>query len=484
VTSVRRTRLGTTAAGIALAAGILVAVNYLSARHWARGDWTRTKIYSLSDPTRKVVKGLTRPVRITVFLGRGNRLSGPVTELANRYRALSPKIEVEFVDPRREPVRAESLARELGLRDGTVLFRSGEKKKFVEQDKMAEFDYAGGGFGGQPEIKAFKGEEAFTSAILDVTENKATRLYFTAGHGEPSLDSAENGRGFSQVKQLLARDNVTVAVWEPAKGPVPGDATVVVVGGPKTALLEPETAELAAYASRGGRILALVDPVLQTPGAPAPDLGLGGFLARYGLKLNNDLVIDPTNAVPMVGPETVIANRFGSHPVVRALASEGVPLLFPIARSVAKTAPAPPDWSATMLVETTAEGWGETDLGHLDSVKKDSKDNAGPVTIAMAVSPADEKKPAAHPTRILVVGNSRFATNGNLANAGNASFFLNAIHWLAGEEKLVGISSKTPVQASLNMTQSQVSRLGLFSMFGLPLFAVVLGVWVWYRRRD
>jgi len=29
-----------------------------------------------------------------------------------------------------------------------------------------------------------------------------------------------------------------------------------------------------------------------------------------------------------------------------------------------------------------------------------------------------------------------------------------------------------------------VQRIGLFSVLGMPLLAVVLGVWVWYRRRD
>jgi ABC-type uncharacterized transport system involved in gliding motility auxiliary subunit len=482
--SARGTRVGTTAVGILLAAAVLLAVNYLAARHWVRGDWTRTKIYSLSETSKKVVKGLTQPVRVTVFMGRGDRLWAPVTELVNRYRALSSKIEVEFVDPRREVLRADALSKEFGLRDGTVLFRSGEKKKYVEHDKMADFDFASAGFGGSPEIKAFKGEEAFTAAILEVTENKQTRVYFTAGHGEPSLDSMERGRGFAQVKETLTRDNVNAAAWESAKGDVPPDASVVVVAGPKTALLEPEAAELVKYAAGGGRVLVLADPVLPTPGAPAADLGLQAFLSTYGLQLDNDIVIDPANAVPLVGPETVIANRFGTHPIVRSLSAEGLPVLFPIARSVSKTDKPPAGWTSTMLVETTAEGWGETDLVHLDAVQKDAKDKAGPVTIAMAVGPADEAKAGAHPTRVVVIGNSRFITNDNLRNAGNANLFLNAVHWLAGEEKLVGIAPKTPEQASLSMTQSQVNRLGLFAMFGLPILSIILGVWVWYRRRD
>jgi len=482
--SVRGTRLSTTAVGVALAAAITLGINYLSSRHWARGDWTRAKIYSLSDATRKVVQGLPRPVSMTVFMGSGNRLFAPVSELANRYRALSSKITVEFVDPRREPVRAEGLAREFGLRDGTVLFRSGEKKKYVEQDKMADFDFANAGLGGQPEIKAFKAEEAFTSALLDVTEDKVTKVYFSAGHGEPSLDSPAEGRGFAQLKQVLTRDNVTVMPWDSGKGPVPADASVVVIAGPRTAFSAPETAELAQYASRGGRLLILLDPMLPTPGAPPSDLGVADFLKSYGIKVNDDIVVDPANAVPLVGAETVIANHFGTHPVVRPLSEGGLPLLFPIARSLAKVTPAPAGWTDTMLVETTSEGWGETDLLHLDKVEKDARDNAGPVTLAMAVAPADEKKAGGRPFRLVVVGNSRFATNGNLGNAANAAFFVNALHWLEGEEKLIGIPPKTPAQASLSLTQSQVNRLGLFSMFGLPLLSIALGVWVWYRRRD
>jgi ABC-type uncharacterized transport system involved in gliding motility auxiliary subunit len=101
----------------------------------------------------------------------------------------------------------------------------------------------------------------------------------------------------------------------------------------------------------------------------------------------------------------------------------------------------------------------------------------------MAIGPADEKKAAKVP-RLVVVGNSRFATNGSLGNAGNANLFLNAIHWLAGEEKLVGIAPKAAEQASLSLTRSQVNRIGLFAVAGMPLLAVLLGVWVWYRRRD
>ena len=100
------------------------------------------------------------------------------------------------------------------------------------------------------------------------------------------------------------------------------------------------------------------------------------------------------------------------------------------------------------------------------------------------VGPAAEDEASSKKPRVVLVGNSRFAANGALGNAGNANFLLNSIHWLTGSEKQIGIAPKTPEQASLSLTQSQVRRIGLFSVFGLPVLAILLGVFVWYRRRD
>ena len=481
-------RAGAGAAGILLLLALFAGVNYVGARHWVRGDWTKTRLFSLSQTTRKVLTGLTKPVQVTVFMTRNSRLYQPVSELLSRYRAASPKVEVELLDPERNPLRAEALVKHFGIRQNTVVFRSGESKKYVEEDKLADFDFSGAQMGAAPQIRSFKGEEAFTSAILDVTEKNVSKIYFSSGHGEPKIDSQERGRGFAQAKQLLERENLSVATWDSlGKGSIPADAAVVVVAGPRAAFLEPEAAALKSYAEGGGRILLMLDPVLPQAGAPESDLGIGSFLAAYGLKLGADIVIDPANAVPMVGPETLIANSYGSHPIVRSLSEEGLPVVFPLARSVSKPDKPPEGYTETMLAQTSKDGWGETSLTKLDTVQKDKDDTQGPVTIAVAVE-AEKKdkdpKAPSKPFRLVVIGNSRFAANGSLGNAGNANLLLNAVNWLSGQERLVGIAPKTPEQASLALTRTQVNRIGLFTILGLPAFAIVLGVWVWYRRRD
>ena len=111
-------------------------------------------------------------------------------------------------------------------------------------------------------------------------------------------------------------------------------------------------------------------------------------------------------------------------------------------------------------------------------------DVAGPVSLAVAAGGSEAGKPPARKGRLVVVGNSRFAAAGSLGSAGNANLFLNSIHWLTGSEKRIGIAPKTPEQASLSLTQAQVRRITLLAILGMPAMAVLLGIWVWYRRRD
>jgi ABC-type uncharacterized transport system involved in gliding motility auxiliary subunit len=227
--------------------------------------------------------------------------------------------------------------------------------------------------------------------------------------------------------------------------------------------------------------------VLPGPGASPADLGFRGLADKYGVKLGEDIVLDPTNALAQMGPEVILAERYGNHPIVRPLAEEKLPVIFQLSRSVTKAEKPPDGVAEAMLVETSREGWGERDLRNLSSeVNKDSSDAAGPVSLAVAVGPADEAKPATTPSaaRIVLVGNSSFATNGALSNGANGIFFANAIHWLAGAEKQMGIPPKTPDQSSLTLSESQLRKIAIGSIAGLPGLAILLGLWVWYRRRD
>ena len=123
-----------------------------------------------------------------------------------------------------------------------------------------------------------------------------------------------------------------------------------------------------------------------------------------------------------------------------------------------------------MLVETSRGRMGrdEPEGPRRRAIKKDTGRHARAGVARRRRRPADEKKPDAKPPRLVVIGNSRFATNGALANGANGMLFANAVHWLAGSEKQVGIAPKTPEQTSLSLTDAQVNRLAWAAVAGLP----------------
>src|SRR5512143_1634066 len=76
----RSTYRATLAISIALGLGILILVNFIGSRRYARFDWTTAGRYSLSEKTANVLKELKSPVQVTVFMTAGTPLFPDVDE--------------------------------------------------------------------------------------------------------------------------------------------------------------------------------------------------------------------------------------------------------------------------------------------------------------------------------------------------------------------------------------------------------------------
>ena len=464
-------------AAVVLAVALVAMVNWLGYRHYSRGDWTSSKLYTLSAKSLNILKGLHADVRVVVLMTPSTPLFSETKELLDRYQAASPRIKVEYIDPERDPLRTKTLAQEFGVSTAnTVVFASGGRKKYVTSDQLADYDYSGMQMGQAPKLKGFKGEEQFTAAILAVVNPKVPKVYFVTGHGERDPDAAD-GAGYSQLKDAIKRDNYDVEKTTLLAGAVPADCDLLVIAGPKAPFTDPEKAALKAYLDKGGRALVMLDPVL---GDRAQSSGLEELLKGYGVAVDNDLVVDPSKQLPFFSLAAVYVDQFRSHPVVDGM--QGLAVLFPIARSV--TTVAAPGASSSILLTTSDKGWGQRDLkanatGQLE-IKKAPGDVPGPVSLGVA---AQSEKDKENGWRLVVFGNSAFATNQYLANAGNSNLVLNAVNWLANQEQALGIAPRSPEQVQLFLSETQMSHVLLISLILLPACAIALGVAVWWRRR-
>jgi ABC-type uncharacterized transport system involved in gliding motility auxiliary subunit len=487
----------TLAISVLLGLGILALVNYIGSRRYARFDWTSSGLYSLSDKTRNVLKDLKAPVTVTVFMTPGTPLYPEVDELLKRYKAASPMLTVETLDPTRNPVRAKAFVEETGVRNLAVVFRAGDRKKIVTEDKIVEYDFSRARMGGEPTVKNFRGEQEFTSALLSVTQLKTPKVVFTTGHGERKFDAARARDGFSEVAESLKNDNCTVEEWASlGAAEVPAGTDLVVVAGPRTAFTEPERDVLKKYLDAGGRALLFLDVEL-TPGTAAStlsDFGLGPLLAGMGLTLDSDVVLDPKNALPLMGPETVFAKSFRTHPVTKLLT--GTAVVFPLARSVSVAEKPPAGWKTSALVETSADGWGETNIRELQKTgrpEKDDKDVKGPVCLVAAAEQDAAPAPAggagkpdagaAKRSRVVVFGDSDWASNAGIANAANRLLLSSAANWALEREALVAIPPKNADQVAVTLSRRDVGTIAFAVLLLLPAAAVAMGLAIWVKRR-
>ncbi len=371
---------------LVLVVGLVIMANWLGARHYERWDWTSTKLYTLSETSLDLVRRLDTEVRIVVFMVPESPLYDQAKELLARYAAASDKVVLEFIDPDREPLRTKTLAEQFGITMAdTVVFIAGDRTKYVTAEQMVEYDFAGMEYGQQPTIRAFRGEEEFTSAIKSLVFNAVPKIYFVTGHGEsiPGLQDtgALSGRSISYFVDKLKKDNMVAEELVLFSGEVPSDADVVVIIGPTTPYTETEIAALGAFLDRGGRMLVALDPIIE-PDGTMRSTRLENFLAERGVVVGEDLVVDPTSKLPGFDQSAVYLTDFADHPVTTGL--DGIAVLFIMARSLSADSD-----EARVLVEATVDGWGETDFGMLlrgqPVTFDDGADTAGPVALAVAV---------------------------------------------------------------------------------------------------
>lgn len=170
-------------------AALFIFVNFIASRRYVTRDVTRTKLTALSDKTAQTLAQLEQPVRVVVFYQPDHRLYEMLHDVLAEYRQRSPTVSVEYVDPEQDLARAKQLVEEFQLnleRDqaNIVIVAAGKKRKFLSDSDLAEYDYGAMGAGGQPSIKAFTGENALTSAIVNVTQAAQPLVWMTTGHGE------------------------------------------------------------------------------------------------------------------------------------------------------------------------------------------------------------------------------------------------------------------------------------------------------------
>src|SRR6266480_3879072 len=187
---------------------LIIAVNWIGFRHYKRWDVSRDQKYALSDKTERFLNSIKGKVRITVFFSPTTPISGDVSSLLTEYQyAAKGKIDIENIDPQRSLSRAKELFDKYKVvsEESLLVIDYEGRNKAVKASEMAEIDQSGMAFGEGPRVAAFKGEQALTSALMDLVEGKKNTLGYILGHKEPPLAGQSP---VSVLKTFIENENI------------------------------------------------------------------------------------------------------------------------------------------------------------------------------------------------------------------------------------------------------------------------------------
>jgi gliding motility-associatede transport system auxiliary component len=457
----RQARYGAlTSVSVLVVLGILVAINYIGKKQNKRWDLTANKQFALADQSRNVLAKLDAPLQVQVFAKEQDFPT--FQDKLKEYTYASNKISAEYIDPDKKP----NVAKQAGIQAyNTLVFNYKGRSERVTSDS----------------------EQDITNGIIKVVSGQQRKLYFTQGHGEK--DTAGTDRdSYTGISQALGRENYAVdKVVLAQQGAVPDDATVLIIAGPRADFFPAEIDALKKYLDKAGKVFLMLDPPDKTDSAQLTNLI--GLAHDWGVDVGNNVVVDVSGATNE--PSIAVAATYPEHAITQNFATLTI---YPIARSIDPAMGA--SHTPTAIVQTSRESWAESDLGSLTggagvALNEDKGDKRGPISLAAAVSApveaaagaatnADQQKPE---TRVVVFGDSDFASNAYAGVPGNQNLFANAISWLAQQEGLIAVRPTQADDRRVSMTPREQTLATLTSIFILPGVVFLAGVYPWWRRR-
>lgn len=511
----RSTQAGTNALAATLAVLVILGlINFLGVRYSKQVDLTENQLFTLSPQTQEVLQDLEQPVKIWVFAITPNPAD---RRLLENYQRQSNQFSFEYVDPQARP----GLARDFGVQQaGEVYLERGENRTFLQQIAQEPLS-----------------ERRITNAIGQISSDRQPKVYFLQGHGERSLEPGQGS--FSQALGSLGDENFVAEPLNLAENPdIPEDTTVLVLAGPQRALLASEVTALQNYLQRKSGLMLLLDP--------DTDPGLGELLQDWGISLDDRLIIDPNGQAVGVNAAVTIVTQYGVHPITEEF-GDGISF-YPLARPVGVTETPDVQASPLLLTGDRVQAKPIPESGELNfdpnlppqgsltlgvALSRPVSDEAPPAEASpspasspspeASASPNATETPTPSPspeasesptesspspeasespdeaeaseaddsegetageTRLVVIGNSTFATDGLFEQQLNGDVFLNSVNWLSQQDtQVLSIRPKEATNRRILMTPRQQIISALTALVVLPVLGFGAAILVWLRRR-
>jgi ABC-type uncharacterized transport system involved in gliding motility auxiliary subunit len=434
--------------GIILVCGIWGIINYLGYKNSFQWDVSSDRINSLSEQSKLIVNQIKPGSSAILYAKRENW--DQVLPILRLYQKENKNLVLNAIDIELAPHKA----RELGVQQfPVILIKQGNASTIVEA----------------------MDELAITNGFLKLSQNKTIRIYYTTGHGELEVEDTSN-EGASVLMTMIKNSNMELLPLSLMKiDKIPEDASAILSLGPQDGFLKNELSLLNDYLSKGGRYLLTVSPDFKGDRLN----GLRELLTHFGIRFNNDIVLDRLSSVHNVDASIPIVEKYNSqHPIMKNFKATTI---FPMTSSIESLEN--DDFSFEALVQTSPfpASWAEKNLKQVQDGKVtfDPQDKKGPIVLAGIVF---EKAKNDLETKIGIIGSTSLIVNGYANQSPNFNLFLNILSWLVGNEGLISLNRPVLNHERIMMSSPQIGTIFYFSVIFLPMGLFSFAFYL-YRRR-
>jgi len=499
---------------------ILLVLNLISVNLFARLDLTQGKVFSLSKASKDVVRNLNDRFIIKMYFTKDlpppyNSYVRYLKDQLEEYQAYAGgKLKLEMVDPNEEEKELEAQRYGIpplqvnALKDDKIEIKKvymGLVLLFADRKEVI------------PVLQNISGlEYELTSTIKRLSARILPSIGFLVGKDGTDLDTE-----LTYLNQALSRHYRVKRINLDEGDRIPRDVRVLVILGPRKKFSTWEKYGIDQFLMMGGKLAFLlnhIDVDIQQAVAKKQDLGMEDFLNNYGIKINDDLVIDwQCNRIGVTqqrGAFTVqnivnypyfpISTDFDENSlIVKDLEQVSFNFVSSLDSSLASTTGLrfdPIIWSSknsgTQVAPFNVNPYRQfgpenftqgplilaaTLQGSFRSYFSD-KDKS---EIEAEIGYVDSVLTQSLETRLVAIADADFVTDRNIGGTDNLTFFLNMVDWLSQDEALISIRSKQVTTRPLKQISPGARKLIKYgNTFGLPFLVIVFGVVRWQIRRQ
>ncbi|MBR4554190.1 MAG: GldG family protein [Ruminococcus sp.] len=468
-------------------------------------DLTQEKRFSISDQSVDYVKGINVDVLITVFATEENfdalsDYTRQASEVIKKFKHYNDRISYRYVDMDSNPdiiaeygtdaVMPYNIMFETNptedvkrTRNVSLLDLVKFKDEFVTSlnqyygtDISGMLNYYGGSdirvlqtFGGY--VEASRADEAFTSALMAVTDPNPTTAVFLTGRKEldtlPYLHSLLEANGY-QVKDI----DIT-------KEDIPEEATVVIIPAPAEDYLDTEVKKLSDYLDNGGK---MGKQMLYAASASQPETkNLDEFLEEWGIKIGKGVICEQKSEMFYMRPYYTVSD-YVSDNFTQDMTSSSFKLINVGSRPISLLFDERNN-NGTEAYVTSSEDAVVLDISTGEQLAKGKQTY---VAVASKAVFSTEDGSGTY-SNIIVYGSAESLSDSYLSYTqfGNREYVLSLLNGTTHKTSTgITIEPKVITGNVFDLTDAQSSALQWTFTLIIPVIVLIIGGVIWLRRKN